>query len=50
MADLSAFEPPAERLRRCDGDTEPQSACFLSYPGGSAPPFGFSRPAVKGTR
>lgn len=33
MADLSAFEPPAERLRLSDGDTESQRAHFFLHRG-----------------
>ena len=32
-ADLDSFEPPAERLRRCDGDTGPQRAHFFPQGG-----------------
>ena len=32
-ADLDSFEPPAERLRRCDGDTGPQRVHFFPQGG-----------------
>src|SRR3972149_8543922 len=34
MADLSAFEPPAERLRRSEGDTGSPRAHSFPYRGG----------------
>jgi hypothetical protein len=37
-ADLEPSEPPAARLRRCDGDTGPQKTYFLRD-GGSTPPL-----------
>ena len=48
MANLDSFEPPAERLRRCDGDTGPQRAHF--FPQGGRCASAQALPSRRGTR